>query len=55
MNADPNDEAAQKEIEEEIQKELIQNNYQQAVEQFPEFFGNITMLYVDVEVNKHKL
>ena len=51
-NADPNDKEAQKEIEEMIKKEMIQNNYAQAQEQFPEFFGHINMLYVDVKVNK---
>jgi DNA damage-inducible protein 1 len=31
---------------------MIDKNYQTAQENFPEFFGNITMLYIDVEVNK---
>lgn len=55
MNADPNDEAAQKEIEEMIRKEMVNNNYLTAQEQFPEFFGQITMIYVDVKVNKHPI
>ena len=55
MNADPNDAEAQKAIEEEIKKGLIQQNYMTAQEQFPEFFGQITMLYVDVKVNKRPI
>lgn len=30
---------------------MINKNFETAKEQFPEFFGNITMLYVDVKVN----
>ena len=55
MNADPNDAEAQKAIEEEIKKGLIQKNYMTAQEQFPEFFGQISMLYVDVNVNKRPI
>lgn len=35
-------------IEEDLRKEMVLNNYMTAQEQFPEFFGSITMLYVDV-------
>ena len=52
-NADPNDAEAQKMIEEEIKKDLINQNYLTAQEKFPEFFGEITMLYVNVKVNKN--
>ena len=51
-NADPNDIEAQKEIEEMIKKEMVNKNYQTAQDEFPEFFGHISMLYVDVLVNK---
>jgi len=50
-NADPNDIEAQKMIEEEIQKGMIEENYQKAMEESPELFGHITMLYIDVKVN----
>ena len=50
-NADPNDVDAQKMIEEEIKKSMIEQNYQRAMEQAPEMFGHITMLYIDVKVN----
>lgn len=51
MNADPNDLEAQKEIEEILKKEMVDSNYSLAQEQYPEFFGHIAMLYVDVKVN----
>jgi DNA damage-inducible protein 1 len=50
-NADPNDIEAQKQIEEEIRKGMIEQNYMKAMEQAPELFGRITMLYIDVKVN----
>ena len=55
MNADPNDEQAQKMIEEEIRKQMIEQNYINAQENFPEFFGHIHMLYVNVFLNKHPI
>jgi hypothetical protein len=39
QNADPNDVEAQKQIEEEIRKSVIESNYQTALENCPEFFG----------------
>lgn len=54
-NADPNDAQAQKEIEEEIRKAMIQQNYQTALENCPEFFGSITMLYIETKVNGHEV
>ena len=50
-NADPNDTEAQKLIEEDIRKQMIQNDYEQAMENNPEFFGNVTMLYIDTKIN----
>jgi DNA damage-inducible protein 1 len=52
-NADPNDVEAQKMIEEEIRKSMIEQNYMKAMDQAPELFGHITMLYIDVKVNGH--
>ncbi|KAJ3108278.1 DNA damage-inducible protein 1 [Phlyctochytrium planicorne] len=54
-HADPFDIEAQKKIEEEIRKENIHRNYQLAMEYHPESFGRVVMLYVNVEVNGHKL
>ena len=53
QNADPNDVEAQKMIEEEIRRNMVEQNYQNAMEHNPEFFGHITMLYIDVKVNGH--
>ena len=55
MNADPNDTEVQKEIEEEIRKQMIQADYELALENNPEFFGNVTMLYIDTTVNGHSV
>ena len=52
-NADPNDVEAQKLIEEEIRKQMIQTDYETAMENKPEFYGNVTMLYIDTQVNGH--
>lgn len=52
-NADPNDIEAQKMIEEEIRKQMVEENYQMAQENYPEFFGSITMLYLNCKVNGH--
>lgn len=55
QNADMFDVEAQKQIEEEIRQNLVNQNYEFAQEAFPEFFGNITMLYIAVKVNGHDL
>ena len=52
-NADPNDVEAQKMIEEEIRQQMIRSDYETAMENNPEFFGNVTMLYIDTQVNGH--
>ena len=40
-------------IEDEIRKQMIQTDYETALENNPEFFGNVTMLYIDTQVNGH--
>ena len=50
-NADAFDVEAQKQIEEEIRQAQVNKMYEEAQESFPEFFGNITMLYINVKVN----
>jgi hypothetical protein len=32
---------------------MVEQNYQNALENNPEFFGHITMLYIEVKVNGH--
>jgi len=49
--ADPFDVEAQRRIEEAIRMENVQHNLEIAQEETPEAFAQVTMLYVDVEVN----
>mmetsp|Transcript_23970 Transcript_23970/g.42453 ORF Transcript_23970/g.42453 Transcript_23970/m.42453 type:complete len:365 (-) Transcript_23970:39-1133(-) len=51
-SADEFDMEAQRQIELEIQKKNIEENYHHAIEFTPEVFGSIEMLYIDCTVNK---
>ncbi|PVU98354.1 hypothetical protein BB559_001638 [Furculomyces boomerangus] len=53
LNADPFNIEAQKKIEEAIRMENIHKNMEDALENNPELFGSVTMLYIDSEVNQH--
>ena len=53
LEANPMDPEAQRKIEEMIQRENVLRNMEMAMEEMPEAFGSVVMLYVDVEVNGH--
>ncbi|WBW71717.1 UBA domain protein Mud1 [Schizosaccharomyces osmophilus] len=45
----------QRKIEEQIHQSNIAENMQNAIENHPEVFGQVYMLFVDVEINGHKV
>ena len=51
MNADPFDVEAQRKIEERIRRENVEHNLALAMDETPEVFAQVVMLYVNVEVN----
>ncbi|RXK37373.1 DNA damage-inducible protein 1 [Tremella mesenterica] len=55
LNADPYDIEAQKKIEEAIRMDQVMANMEHAMEYSPEAFGNVTMLYINLEVNGHPI
>jgi DNA damage-inducible protein 1 len=55
LNKDPFDAEAQRQIEDQIRLQNIQQNMEMAVEYTPEAFARVTMLYIPMVVNGHSL
>eukprot|EP00770_Monocercomonoides_exilis_P003509 MONOS_3490.1-p1 / transcript=MONOS_3490.1 / gene=MONOS_3490 / organism=Monocercomonoides_exilis_PA203 / gene_product=DNA damage-inducible v-SNARE binding protein Ddi1, putative / transcript_product=DNA damage-inducible v-SNARE binding protein Ddi1, putative / location=Mono_scaffold00082:128182-129421(+) / protein_length=290 / sequence_SO=supercontig / SO=protein_coding / is_pseudo=false len=55
IKKDPYGAEAQAEIEKVIKNQQIDENYQKAMDETPEVFGVVQMLYIPVTVNKHSL
>lgn len=53
--ADPFDSEAQHMIAEEIRRQQIDSNMENAMEYLPESYGEVTMLYINCKVNGHEI
>ena len=51
LHSDPFDIEAQRKIEEAIRKANVEENMRTAIDETPEVFGQVVMLYVDAEIN----
>ena len=53
LNSDPMDPEVQKKIAEEIERKNIEENMNMAIEEAPESFGQVIMLWINLKVNGH--
>lgn len=53
LNADPMDPEVQRKIAEEIERKNIEENMNMAIEEAPESFGQVVMLWINLKVNGH--
>lgn len=55
LNANPLDPAVQSKIAEDIRQQNIQENMNMAIEEAPESFAQVVMLWINIEVNGHSV
>jgi hypothetical protein len=55
LRVNPMDEEANKYFGDQIRKNNVDQQYRQMIEEFPESMGRVLMLYIDAEVNGHKI
>ena len=53
--ANPQDPENQRYLEERIRQQNVEASFLEAQENFPEMFGTVVMLYIDVKVNGQKV
>jgi len=55
LRTDPHDEEANKYFGEKIRRKNVDDQYRRMMEEYPESMGRVLMLYIDAEVNGHKI
>jgi len=50
---DPNDAEAKAYFDEKERKKMVQHQYEQMMEEYPEAMGRVLMLYIEVKINGH--
>lgn len=55
MQANPNDIEAKDYFDSKRKKNLVHQQYQQAMQEYPESMGRVLMLYVNAKINNHNL
>jgi Aspartyl protease len=55
LRRDPNDKAAKEYFEEKERKSLVNEQYRQAMQEYPESMGRVLMLYIEAKINGNPL